>query len=338
MDATKSELSTCVVTVTYGDRFKFLESTIRAAIAAGARRVVAVDNGSSLATKEGLQALGSELGEALVVVTCAENLGSAGGYKVGMEKAETLVECDFIWLLDDDNRARPDALNTLWAAYRMLGGEVDNTLMSQRSSATISYLRSAAETGRPTLRQDAFLDFHVFDLPGKLTRRLRSRIKVEKTCFPLVPVQVALYGGFFFHRHWLKRVGFPDERFYLYVDDTEFTSRIPRAGGRIYLCFHSQIEDIDLSWYNAGVTTHRWLDAHADERRVYLMVRNKAYVGRKWTLNPSIYRLNQRIFLSLLWIYAWGSGTSSRSHLRSRFRLIRKAIAAGEAGQLGPWV
>ena len=50
--------------------------------------------------------------ERLKVIYLDENTGSAGGYKLGLEEAYKCNECEFIWLLDDDNKPQKDSLKT----------------------------------------------------------------------------------------------------------------------------------------------------------------------------------------------------------------------------------
>ena len=55
----------------------------------------------------------NEISDKLRVIYLKENVGSAGGYKRGLKEAYLDKDCEFIWLLDDDNKPQESSLNTL---------------------------------------------------------------------------------------------------------------------------------------------------------------------------------------------------------------------------------
>ncbi len=48
----------------------------------------------------------------------------------------------------------------------------------------------------------------------------------------------------------IQEVGFPNEAFYVYADDHEWTLRTTKSGFNIFLCSESILEDIDWTWIN----------------------------------------------------------------------------------------
>jgi rhamnopyranosyl-N-acetylglucosaminyl-diphospho-decaprenol beta-1,3/1,4-galactofuranosyltransferase len=80
---------------------------------AAVARVVVVDNASSDDTEAAVRGLG--LGDRLVYRRLERNVGSAGGYSVGIEVAREL-DVDWIWIMDDDAEAPEDSLERLLAA------------------------------------------------------------------------------------------------------------------------------------------------------------------------------------------------------------------------------
>ena len=95
--------STCVVTVTYDDRVHLLEYVLGTVLDMGVGKVVAVDNASTPESTRRLRYLAKHSEGRVEVLHLDKNLGSAGGFKVGLERAKALIEFEFIWLLDDDN-------------------------------------------------------------------------------------------------------------------------------------------------------------------------------------------------------------------------------------------
>ncbi len=325
---------TCVVTVTYGDRFHLLRDVIDAAFEAGAGTVVVVDNGAAPASRVGIDREKQARGDRLEVVRLSENLGSAGGFKAGLEKAQRRAECEFIWLLDDDNAPRPDALLRLWHAYSVLGADPGNTLLSLRRNQKEQVL--AATCGVPVnIAPNTFLGFDLKQVPAKLWRRLvRAGPGEEPVRFPLVSVGYAPYGGFFFHRGWLDRVGLPDERLYLYGDDHEFTLRFVRAGGRIYLCATSEVVDLETSWHHKPVASRPWVSPEADERRAYYGLRNRVQLEKAFVSSRIAYWTNVSAYLGFL-LVAGLLRERRPGHFVRRARLLLRALQDGRDDRLG---
>lgn len=325
---------TCVVTVTYGDRAHLLRLAIGAAFDAGAGRAVVVDNGTGSTSRAAIDHMRHVWGGRLEVVRLAENRGSAGGFRAGLERVRDRAECEFIWLLDDDNAPRPDALLRLWQAYGTLGADPNHALLSLRPDRK-EYLLAATRGVPVTIVPNAFLGFHLKDVPAKVRRRLRpDRSGGGPIRFPLVSVGYAPYGGFFFHRSWLDRVGLPDERLYLYGDDHDFSLRFVRAGGTIYLCAVSEVVDLEPSWHHEPSASRPWVSPAADDRRVYYAVRNRARLERGFVTSSLAYWANVCAYLGVLAV-AGLLGDRRPRELARRMRLLVRAIRDGRGDHPG---
>jgi GT2 family glycosyltransferase len=296
----------------------------------GVGRAVVVDNGSAPESATELQRLAAQSENRLCVLRLPLNQGSAIGYGNGLELAsETLPR--FIWMLDDDNMPRADALTKLLAAYIALDSDPRNALLSLRPDRR--EFVDATRSGRTvSVRANSFLDFHLERvlLPGARWRA-RGGKRPSRDCFPIVPVDFAPYGGFFFNTEMLDRVGLPEPEFELYGDDHEFSHRWIRCGGRIYLCATSLVQDLETSWNRRSGAGHRFLAPNSDERKIYLSVRNRvAWELSVWVSRPWMYRINRLVYLSAL----FAKGLFSRGGLRHTVRRLRLIRGATQAGQL----
>jgi GT2 family glycosyltransferase len=104
------------VVVTY-NRVGLLEKTL-SGIAAGASTpdsVVLVDNASTDGTGEFLRGLDYPL--PLDVVRLAENLGGAGGFTAGIDRALHVHGADLVWVMDDDTEPLERTLQASLAAW-----------------------------------------------------------------------------------------------------------------------------------------------------------------------------------------------------------------------------
>jgi GT2 family glycosyltransferase len=178
----------------------------------------------------------------------------------------------------------------------------------------------------------SFCGFHVADIPHKVWRRIRRRRPPASRELPSrISLPYAPYGGLFFHRDLLEKIGTPQQDLVLYADDTEFSSRIVRSGGCLWLLTGAPINELVPSWstgQRARSSFEVWLAA--SDFRVFYRARNRAYFDyRIWSRNKMIYRLNRLTYLLILRLFAL------RHRRVDRYGVFRRAIALGEEGRLG---
>jgi GT2 family glycosyltransferase len=108
-----SRLRVVAVVVTW-NRAALLREALSALDAQTVRpdAVIVVDNASTDDTADALK--GAE--GPLDVVRLPRNIGGAGGFAAGIQRAVTAHACDYVWLLDDDTVPEPTALAELLRA------------------------------------------------------------------------------------------------------------------------------------------------------------------------------------------------------------------------------
>ena len=115
-------------------------------------------------------------------------------------------------------------------------------------------------------------------------------------------VSVSYYGGMFINKVILDIIGYPDEKYFLYSDDNDWSYKITQKGGKIYLLLNSQITDIDPSWHTPG-DNHSIFSSIStgDPFRVYNAIKNRVVFERKYLVrNNVIYLINILMFLIIL--------------------------------------
>jgi GT2 family glycosyltransferase len=337
--ATVLAAQTCVVTVTYGDRFHLLKEVVDAAVASGVGKLVIVDNASSPASQFAIEGLQAQLAEKVAVIRFAQNLGSAGGYKAGLIYARERSGCDYIWLLDDDNRPAAEALAVLSRHYAALSQTISRNQLAVISLREQMGDLSRVAAGEPVATvfppRSSFSGFHLFHARMQLRKLGRSivmrratnvsprKVSCERVLIPFCP-----YGGLFFHRDVLEKIGYPDERLFLYSDDNEFTWRFTRKGGRLFLIPGSIVEDLDNTWRVKRDEPDPFFSTYLlslDDFRIYYRVRNQVRFERQeWIDNRAVYALNKWFYLTLLWFW------SRRLKKRERFAVVLRAVRDGE--------
>jgi len=305
-------MKTCVVIVTYGNRFHLLKKVIERCVEEKVDKIIVVDNNSPPESRENIKKLEKNIPN-LEVIYLDENKGSAGGYKIGLQKAYDDEECEFIWLLDDDNKPEKGSLKILkdfWKELKVKEKEKNVALLSYRPQFSY-YKETVLKNDERILigRINSFFGFHILDLPYIIIRFLKRVLYRENiNKYPnekdwgVVPV--APYGGLFFHKKLIDIIGYPMEEFFLYYDDFEYTYRITKKGGKIYLILNSIVKDLEKNWAAVGRMTIFHDYNEGPKMRVYYGARNRVYFELKNRVtNKSIYKANMALFKILLFIF-----------------------------------
>ena len=303
-----------VITVTYGNRFYLLKEVIDAALGEGVHKVIVVDNNSDAESRNKLKEYESILDGKIKVLYLDDNYGSAGGYKKGLEIACNDPECEFIWLLDDDNKPLNGSLKALldfWNSLKIEDKKEKVALLSYRPIRNYLLVESILKN-KPELVmcKNSFLGFHIKNLPTRISMYLKRLLNLknneqnEEMNLKYGPVMFAGYGGLFIHKSILKIIGYPNEKFFLYKDDIEWSYRITKNGGKIYLILDSKINDLELSWTMSD--KKKYTNIHLifkDKIRFYYSVRNGIYFEINNIVdNKIIYWINMITYLMLIFL------------------------------------
>lgn len=326
-----AEGNTCVVTVTYGDRKKFLLEVLDALTNAYVSMVIVVNNGAAWPVKSIL----TEQHPGLVdIVEMGRNTGSAMGFSTGIRRALDLG-AEYVWLIDDDNCPREDTLRRLFEAYSR---EAQTTPRDRLAVVAFrpdhqADVAMGVSIDRINPRANSFRGFHVLEIPYKIWRRTSwGKPRVREGLPKTVRMDQAPYSGLLFHRDLIQSIGLPNADFVLYADDNEFTYRIKRLGGRILLVTDARLDDLESSWNvkaRFGNSFSGMLQGTGDFRAYYGM-RNGVYFDvihiKK---NTVVFWLNRTVYMGLLRFF------SIVLRKQDRYRLLRDAFQDGVSGRLG---
>ena len=209
MSAEKTE-KVAVVVVTY-NRADLLEKMLAGlgGLDRSPDAVFVVNNASTDHTREVLEA--SSL-PGLVNVHTTDNLGGAGGFRLGLQTAYD-QGYDVMWLMDDDVVPAPDCLTRLLA--------VDGScLIAVREDRTGALVEKAA------LRFDLRNPLAIRPKTASIDSTYASRAEMPET----VEVENVAFEGFLVRRAVIDRIGLPDASYFIFYDDVDFAIRARRAG------------------------------------------------------------------------------------------------------------
>lgn len=319
----------CVVTVTYGNRWTLVNQIIARSLSfVNVSHVVLVNNASSYDIDEKLATIADDR---VILIDSKVNLGSTGGYKVGIAKANEL-DIDFVWLLDDDNLPEENALDALLSSWDDLGTAPDKTAFFCLRTDRIHHIQIAQgeDPYRYYLIPDNFLNFTCLR-PFSKFLKITDKFKRNRKYKNRVEIPFASYGGFFFHKKSIDKIGYPDEKFYLYFDDAEYTYRVTHMGGKVWLIPGSIINDIDQSFqvnYKRKYFHSIYLDMWSF--RTYYTTRNCVYFYKKYaTKNEFIFKLNKFLFMN------WLKMVSIITSKQAEYQKMKVAVQDGLDGNMG---
>lgn len=299
-----------VLIVTYGERWIFLENVIKHLLKLShSLKIVIVDNGATYDIGKSINILNRT--NCIQIIGLKENMGSAYGFKAGLENILESKETEFIWFLDDDNVPQENCLAELLAYWHSINNPNKNEMQSLIPlRINRKYLVNVAN-GEPIEfnfpSNNAFLGFNLVRFPLYLINRFYIQAFKQKTTLARnVQIPFAPYGGLFMHKSLAERIGYPDVRFFLYADDFEYTNRITRYGGNILLLPQCKIMDIESVWHENARSkffTSRYLGQN--KIRSYFAIRNNVYFSIKFLCNSkSLFILNMLIYMISIFLLA----------------------------------
>ncbi|WP_077490135.1 glycosyltransferase [Sinomonas mesophila] len=204
-----------VAVVVSFNRRELLARTL-AGIAGGELRpdaVVVVDNASSDGSADMVRGLG--LGLELDLVELGTNVGGAGGFTVGIERAVLDHAADLVWVMDDDTEPQP---GTLAAAVR----------------AWTDY--APAPEQRPTVVASRVLWTDGREHPMNTMVEWFAATPAQRrraAAVGAMPIRSASYVSCLLSADAVRELGLPIADYFLWADDFEHTTRLARFNDAI---------------------------------------------------------------------------------------------------------
>jgi|TARA_B110000902_G_scaffold261487_1_gene336359 GT2 family glycosyltransferase len=313
-----------VLTVTYGDRFDELKYGPLAVAISLDCHIVIVCNGVSsnylIQLKNYIEAL--NINAKLIINEC--NLGSAGGFKKGIESCTELF-FNRVLILDDDNFISPDSINAIDLAKL---GDANFIYRKGRK-----YMDVALHGNDPASILSANNGFLGLNIVQQIQKRISSPkvIKVESYNFPWSP-----YGGLLLSRKAITSGILPNKDYFLYCDDTAYTNDLSKEFG-LYIVPGCEVSDYADSWNVASnKNIFNRLLQEVDSWRIYYSVRNQCHFDLSRCDSKLSFILNMMIFIFLLSLFSTiALVTEMKLRPGSRFFLIVRSSWDGLRGSLG---
>ncbi len=263
--------------------------------------VLVVDNAS---TDDSVASIGRKFPDRVEILPNAENLGSAGGFAVGMKEA-LAGSAHYVLLLDSDTLLREDALEHLVNHIQDYPecGVAGAKIMTAKNRATIQEFGAFIdwEKGDFIKNQAGFKEGREGVING-----FKFVDYVPACCF-LVPTGV------------IKKVGVFREDFFLYWDDIEWSQRVRMGGYQIHAVGDA------VCWHHGGGGMKNSLIP------TYYFWRNRIVFFKENCAPPKWRGLRK----TLLHEAALAAFTCEIFFRPRTAKIIRRAVADGLVGMLG---
>lgn len=236
-------------------------------------RVVVVDNENSSETRDIVSEFGrradahwgattdepdSDGGTSRAVyVPMKENTGGSGGFSEGVRRAFELG-AEWFWVMDDDVTVLPDGLDILdrW---------------SHEAEAVMGQRRDF-DGGHFYWQHRFCTALGIYNPFSRDSWRPGERFKL---------CNVLCFEGGFFSRRVVEKIGLPDARFFIYLDDALYGYLASKVTDVIYVPDYVLSRSREIP--NQGIGSVRQLNSASDMTRFYI-TRNRGYLARYFQL------------------------------------------------------
>lgn len=254
------------VIVTY-NRLELLKRTISCLRAtSGLDRIVVVNNDSPDGTRQWLDS------QTNLDVIHQDNVGGAGGFKRGMKRAHELG-ADWVWCMDDDVFPRPDCLEHLVAQTTYPGVGI----MSPRRLVDGEIFTT---------------EFKAFDLTKTMASTSIEPLRKQQVD-TVTEIAGAAFEGLFIKRSVIDAIGYPNDRLFIFYDDTDYCIRALHKGFKL-IYIPDALMDKQKFFANSS-----WLERTRSKRwKRFYQVRNGAWFHHHYGLTWGV--RNLRSFNAML--------------------------------------
>ncbi|MEG9431419.1 glycosyltransferase [Terriglobus sp. ADX1] len=168
-----------------------------------------IDNASTDGTEAYLRERGYLNQEKIRYCLLPSNVGGAGGFAAGMERAYD-AGYDWLWLMDDDAEPCPDALEHLRRC-------------SKPNIAVLANMKVNVN-GEPLI-------YHLGAIQWRSSTALVQPIQLgEQISAAPIPIDFSSFVGVMIRREAIAKVGLPRKEFFIHFDDVDYAVRLLTAG------------------------------------------------------------------------------------------------------------
>lgn len=294
---------TIIITVTYWNRWHLLSKVLLSIIKYQkyVKKIIIIDNGS-ITWSESKKIL-SKYKDHIIYFRSETNKGAAWWFKKWIEMANDYENYNFLYLLDDDNIPERQAITKLIQNYCKKKKKGKDICLFSRKTKAVEHTERENFINHPNILSfnNNYLFFNVIYIFSLFYWKLFTK----KTKSSIYEIDYWPYWWMFLDKETVLNIWLPDESYFLYIDDIEYSNRIKKNKWNLYQVCDSIIFDIDTSFKGKFLWYILYKKNPNLDFRYYYLLRNLAFYQKNKTTNKTIYYINKIIFLlivSSIWI------------------------------------
>jgi len=303
------------IIVTYKDRSEKLLRLINRLKEVKIDGIVIIENG---ATEKLLYLLKQLENDEIKILYLGANTGTANAFMTGMQYVKENNLSEYVWLFDDDNVPENDSLNQI---KKFLEKEIEKKNINKiiigcnrkdKYTYKICTMNDSVWLGLG--RINSYWGFHLYDFIKKIFNKVfvnqENEIHVSKVNWKRV--NNCAWGGMFFNIALTDTIGFPNKEYFVFLDDYEYSMRLSKNEGTVYLLFNSIVNDPEENEeVSANYNRFQQIIFNIDPYKNYYLGRNYFVFNLKHrTDNRAVFFLNTITFIVLLLIFSVISNTT----------------------------
>lgn len=322
------------VTVTYGDRWKFLSQVVDSVVNENnLEKLIIVDNAS--VNKKEIDEYVSKNKDKIVLIRNEKNEGSAGGFARGISYVRNL-DCDYVLLLDDDNVAE-GAISQFLEAIK--SHDKKTVLCGNRSN--LGHAQDVfLQPEKYKARERTILNVFSFDKIKNLFSIFNYKRDSEKDIQKIVETNSFAYGGTFLPKQAIIDAPLPDKKLWTYGDDIAYSWGVLDEGYKCFAYFDIHIKDVDFTFSENNKSSHLidLLLPQVSDIKVYYRMRNAVRVSCEYSKQWKVTILLSIIvwYFGLLIIFIIKQNKFGIFQIK-RAELIAKAFYRGFINDMRPF-
>jgi rhamnopyranosyl-N-acetylglucosaminyl-diphospho-decaprenol beta-1,3/1,4-galactofuranosyltransferase len=225
------------------------------------QQIVITVNGSQDGTADAIRELSRHHADLVQVVEVSENTGNPLGTWLAIERALELG-CTWIWLLDDDARVEPAALQQLTSAETLDQSKVYGSLAIDPVTEEMSW------------------PLGVIERDGSMRIASRRRELPSQACFEVRGIWL----GALIPRAIFEQVGPLEADLFIRGEDEEYSARIRQKGHSFYCVKDSLVKHAAQRTIRIPIFCKNYFyQPNLPPWKAYYVVRNHAYIRKKYS-------------------------------------------------------
>ena len=229
-----------------------------------------------------------------------DNIGASGGYKAIIESfIEIYTEGDYLVLLDDDN-CLDNGFHKNLHKYINPGFKIAGCYRVSRSKNKLEYFHKSYRY----FEKDNYFGLNVFRQKRKYSNYLG----------------VAPFGGMVLSYSFIKDLGMPNESYFVYGDDIEYSLRAKKLNQKISFLEDCLIID-QFSSTSHTEKRHRYFQESFSNKLLHFQLTNHRRVSFITKSSPKFY-VNKSLFIMKIIWEAFSSKTTVKQFLFVMNRII----------------